>query len=143
MGARNLAVRLRGVGEGGHGLGNSWQPGDLEIRYGSREVAVRGEPVALAPKEFELLRLLSANAGRLVHRETIEPQPWGEGEVKRHLLRIAASTGTWRASGSRSSRARIVAAHIAQAHDSGRRQVSSSAIASRATPSTSTRAESE
>ncbi|MCY3811302.1 MAG: ATP-binding protein [Gammaproteobacteria bacterium] len=60
----------------------------LEIRYGSREVAVRGEPVELTPKEFELLRILSVNAGRVVHRETIERRLWEEGKAKPHKLRL-------------------------------------------------------
>jgi len=60
----------------------------LEIRYESREVTVRGEPVELAPKEFELLRLMSANAGCWVHLDTIVGRLWDGDEKKRCLLRM-------------------------------------------------------
>ena len=50
----------------------------LEIRYESREVRVRGETVELTAMEFELLRLLSVNAGRVVHHDTLLRQLWGE-----------------------------------------------------------------
>ena len=48
---------------------------------------MRGAPVELAPKEFELLRLLS-NAGRWVHADTILRRLWAEGDGKPHLLRM-------------------------------------------------------
>ncbi|MCY4372302.1 MAG: response regulator, partial [Spirochaetaceae bacterium] len=60
----------------------------MEIRYESREVSVRGARVELAPKEFELLRLLSANAGRWVHADTLLRRLWAEGDGKPHLLRM-------------------------------------------------------
>jgi two-component system, OmpR family, response regulator RegX3 len=41
------------------------------------EVTVRGEPVHLPRKEFELLELLMENAGRVLTRETLIDQIWG------------------------------------------------------------------
>ena len=41
------------------------------------EVTVRGEPVHLPRKEFELLELLMENAGRVLSRETLIDRVWG------------------------------------------------------------------
>jgi len=38
---------------------------------------VRGEPVALQLKEFELLELLMANAGRVLTRDVLIDRIWG------------------------------------------------------------------
>ena len=50
--------------------------GDLVIDYEARRVSVAGGPVNLTAKEFELLRLLSTNAGRVVTRESLLRQLW-------------------------------------------------------------------
>ena len=48
----------------------------LEIRHGPRLVTVRGEPVDLTATEYEVLRLLSANAGRVVDYATLLRRVW-------------------------------------------------------------------
>ena len=50
--------------------------GDLVIDYEARRVSVADAPVKLTPMEFELLRLLSTNAGRVVTRESLLRQLW-------------------------------------------------------------------
>ena len=50
--------------------------GALAIRYESREVAVDGAAVELTATEFELLRVLSVNAGRVVPYGTILRRVW-------------------------------------------------------------------
>ena len=52
--------------------------GELEIRSESQEVRVRGEAVELTAREFELLQLLSENAGRVVHHHTLVRRLWSE-----------------------------------------------------------------
>jgi two-component system response regulator RegX3 len=42
------------------------------------EVSVRGQPVDLSPREFELLRALMANRGRVLTREVLLDRVWGE-----------------------------------------------------------------
>ena len=44
-------------------------------------VAVAGEPLALPLKEFELLHVLLANAGRVLPRETLIDRVWGSDYV--------------------------------------------------------------
>ena len=63
--------------------------GDLAIRYESREVTVAGEAVDLTATEFELLRLLSVNAGRVVNHDTILQRLWpGRDGTDANLIRI-------------------------------------------------------
>jgi two-component system, OmpR family, KDP operon response regulator KdpE len=51
--------------------------GDLHIDFERRATTVRGEPVHLTPKEFELLSLLVVNAGKpLSHRRLLQAV-WG------------------------------------------------------------------
>ena len=50
--------------------------GELAIEYERHRVTVGGEAVELTNKEFELLRLLSINAGRVVHHDTLLRRIW-------------------------------------------------------------------
>ena len=51
--------------------------GDVCMDLGSREVSVCGEPVKLTLKEFDLLRLLMENQGRVYSRQQILDLVWG------------------------------------------------------------------
>ena len=63
--------------------------GDLAIRYDSGEVTVRGETVDLTATEYEVLRLLSVNAGRVVHHGTLLRRVWeGRKNADANLVRI-------------------------------------------------------
>jgi two-component system response regulator RegX3 len=55
--------------------------GDVTLDPGRHEVTVRGELVALPLKEFELLELLLAHAGRVLTRDTLIDQVWGSDYV--------------------------------------------------------------
>ena len=50
---------------------------EVRLDAGRHEVFVRGMPVALPLKEFELLELLMANAGRVLTRDTLIDRVWG------------------------------------------------------------------
>ena len=52
--------------------------GELAIHYETRAVTVSGAAVDLTPTEFELLRLLSVNAGRVVHFDTLLRRIWAD-----------------------------------------------------------------
>ena len=54
-----------------------FEVGDVKLDAGRHEVAVRGERVALPLKEFELLELLLANAGRVLTRDVLSDRVWG------------------------------------------------------------------
>jgi DNA-binding response OmpR family regulator len=52
--------------------------GDLALDPRAHQVHVRGQRVDLAPKEFELLRLLMANAGTVLSSDYLLDAIWGE-----------------------------------------------------------------
>ena len=54
--------------------------GDLSIDYDRRLVTVAGHPVHLTPIEYELLRVLSLDAGRVVTYASLMRQVWGSGD---------------------------------------------------------------
>jgi DNA-binding response OmpR family regulator len=57
--------------------------GDISIDRSRQRLTVRGQVVALAPKEFRLLYVLMENRGRIVTRQMLLEKVWGydfEGE---------------------------------------------------------------
>jgi DNA-binding response OmpR family regulator len=51
--------------------------GDLALDLGRHEVRLAGMPVALKPKEFELLLFLARHRGQVLTRELILERVWG------------------------------------------------------------------
>jgi two-component system response regulator RegX3 len=74
--------------------------GDVRIDAARHEVYVRGEAIALPLKEFELLELLVANAGRVLTRDVLIDRIWGPnyfGDTKTldvHIKRLRAKVET-------------------------------------------------
>ncbi len=63
--------------------------GPVTIDLGARRVTLNGAPVKLTRKEFELLRLLAANAGRVLTHQYLLQQVWGPAHLDdSHYLRI-------------------------------------------------------
>jgi two-component system response regulator RegX3 len=99
---RELVARMRAVmrragsGEGAATSGESIEIDGLTLDPERHEVHLRGEPVPLPLKEFELLELLMANAGRVLTRETLIDRIWGPnyvGDTKTldvHIKRLRA-----------------------------------------------------
>jgi two-component system KDP operon response regulator KdpE len=68
-----------------------FKSGDLTVDLVRRIVAVRGEEVKLTPREYDLLRLLVAHAGKVLTHKFILKEVWGsEADVK--YLRIYIRT---------------------------------------------------
>ena len=55
--------------------------GELAIDYDRRRVTVARSPVELTATEYDLLRVLALNAGRVVTRETLLRQVWGRSNA--------------------------------------------------------------
>src|SRR5450759_1205718 len=51
--------------------------GPIELDPGRRSVTVAGDPVHFSPREYELLKVLLSNQGRLVTRERLLRAVWG------------------------------------------------------------------
>jgi len=70
--------------------------GEVRLDAGRHEVQVKGEQVPLPLKEFELLELLLANAGRVLTRDVLIDRVWGPnyyGDTKTldvHVKRLRA-----------------------------------------------------
>ena len=60
--------------------------GDLAINYDRRLVSVAGVQVELTAKEFDLLRVLSLNAGRVTTFDALIRQVWGAYGYANHKL---------------------------------------------------------
>jgi DNA-binding response OmpR family regulator len=57
--------------------GEMWTFEDLTINLARREVARRGEPLHLKPKEYDLLVFLARNRGIVLSRDLILERVWG------------------------------------------------------------------
>lgn len=85
---RELVARMRAVlrrqtrDDGGQEVGpGAIVVGDVTIDPDEHLVTLRGQPMRLPLKEFELLHLLLANAGRVLPRETLIDRVWGSDYV--------------------------------------------------------------
>jgi two-component system KDP operon response regulator KdpE len=66
--------------------------GDLRIDLEAREVTLAGERVQLTPHEYELLRLLARNEGKLLTHQAILREVWGEAySGESHYLHVYVS----------------------------------------------------
>lgn len=70
--------------------------GELAIDYSARTVTIHGKSVSLSKREFDILELLSLNAGQIFDRERIYETVWGiDGDgnsdtVMEHIRKIRA-----------------------------------------------------
>ncbi len=82
VGIDELLARLRAALRR---VGPSAEPviaiGELEVDLEKREVRVAGAPVHLTPHEFDLLRYLARNEGKLLTHRMILQEVWGPGYV--------------------------------------------------------------
>jgi two-component system, OmpR family, response regulator RegX3 len=87
---RELVARMRAVlrrtelaGSGGavYSAPGVVQVGDVSLDPEEHRVTVSGTELALPLKEFELLHILLANAGRVLPRETLIDRVWGNDYV--------------------------------------------------------------
>src|SRR4051812_11183847 len=77
--ARMRAVLRRRAGEAPAGpelSGEAIEVGDVALDPERHEVLIRGDQVQLPLKEFELLEILLANAGRVLPRDTLIDRVW-------------------------------------------------------------------
>jgi two-component system response regulator RegX3 len=95
--ARMRAVLRRAPEERAEDLaGDALTVGDVSLDPEQHHVEIRGEHISLPLKEFDLLHLLLANAGRVLPRETLIDRVWGSdyvGDTKTldvHIKRLRA-----------------------------------------------------
>ncbi len=95
--ARIRAVLRRATVPAAPGPGDEvLEVGDVRLDPERHEVVIRGTPVQLPLKEFELLEVLLTNAGRVLPRDTLIDRVWGGdyvGDTKTldvHVKRLRA-----------------------------------------------------
>ncbi len=86
------------------GSDGAWESNGIKVDFDQRRVFVRGEEVHLRRKEFELLRLLVENSGRVLTRDVLIDRVWGtdyigdtktlDVHIKRLRSRIEADPST-------------------------------------------------
>ncbi|MEQ1877571.1 MAG: response regulator [Bdellovibrionia bacterium] len=66
-----------------------FRSGTIEVDLNSRSVKVGDQPVKLTSTEFELLKALVRNHGKVVHQDQLLKEVWGPGAAEQsHYLRI-------------------------------------------------------
>jgi two-component system KDP operon response regulator KdpE len=66
--------------------------GDIRIDVANRDVRLEGERLKLTPHEFDLLRVLAQNQGKLLTHRTLLREVWGPAyQVEAHYLHVYVS----------------------------------------------------
>ena len=90
--ARVRALLRHAGGEAGGHEPATISVGDLVVDLARHEVTLAGEPVKLTRKEFELLRLLAQNSGRILTHGQLLREVWGKAHEHDTLyLRVFVS----------------------------------------------------
>jgi two-component system KDP operon response regulator KdpE len=100
FGARELVARLQAALRRSEGARAGDEPtivvDGMEIDLAARAVRRDGEPVHLTPIEFDLLRVLVRNRGRLMTHRALLAEVWGPGyaddvqALRTHIARLRA-----------------------------------------------------
>ena len=77
MVARVRAILRRSEAKPATEAAPAYEKGSLKIDFSTYEVFVRGKPVKLTLKEFELLRFLVLNPSRVLNRDQLLDRVWG------------------------------------------------------------------
>lgn len=85
-----LRAALRRAGRAGPEM--VFEVDELRVDFGRRVVTLAGREVALTPTEYDLLRVLVQQAGRVLTHGYLLRQVWGASyEAEAHLLRVNIS----------------------------------------------------
>ena len=103
--SRIKAVLRRANARTGEDAGHALKYGVLEIDPDSYAVRIAGTPIAMTPREVELLALLASHPGRVYPRETILSLVWGydyygdsrtvDTHIKRIRQKLTCPESTW------------------------------------------------
>ena len=77
MVARVRAILRRSEAKPATEAAPTYEKGSIKIDFSTYEVFVRGKPVKLTLKEFELLRFLVQNPNRVLNRDQLLDRVWG------------------------------------------------------------------
>lgn len=93
FGSSELMARIRVIQR--RQAGNVNEPifttGSLVLDFSRRSVMVNKKEIQLTPTEYDILRLLSTYAGKVITHKKLLLEIWGEGYDDMHLLRVNMS----------------------------------------------------
>jgi two-component system, OmpR family, KDP operon response regulator KdpE len=75
-----LLARIKSVlrrAAGAHSSEPIWTSGDLSVNFDRREVRLNGESVKLTPTEYDLLKYMIENAGKVLTQKMLLTAVWG------------------------------------------------------------------
>ena len=85
--ATELVARVQAALRRVKGPAEPFRLGEVAIDYEGRQVTVAGRPLELTAMEFDVLRVLSVNAGRAVTYNALLRQVWGNRDGDPYLVR--------------------------------------------------------
>lgn len=84
-----IRVALRHSAQVEAGTEPVFESGPLRVDYAQRLVQVNGQEVKLTPTEYELLKVLIKNSGKIMTRQMLLSQVWGTGYgTESHYLHV-------------------------------------------------------
>jgi two-component system KDP operon response regulator KdpE len=84
-----VRVALRHAARGAGGSEAQFQTGGLVIDFDRRQVTVNGRDIHLTPTEYEMLKYLAMNAGKVITHHTLLRAVWGpQYESEDHYLHV-------------------------------------------------------
>ncbi|MHB8595293.1 MAG: response regulator transcription factor [Ktedonobacteraceae bacterium] len=84
-----IRVALRHTAQVSSGTEPSFTVGPLKVDFAQRQVLVNGKEVKLTPTEYDLLKVLIKNSGKILTRQMLLSQVWGTGYgTESHYLHV-------------------------------------------------------
>src|SRR5260221_565119 len=84
-----IRVALRHAAQVGSGTEPIFTAGPLKVDFAQRLVQVNGKEVKLTPTEYDLLKALIKNSGKIMTRQMLLSQVWGTGYgAESHYLHV-------------------------------------------------------
>ena len=84
-----IRVALRHAAQAGSGTEPIFTAGPLRVDFAQRLVQVNGKEVKLTPTEYDLLKALINNSGKIMTRQMLLSQVWGTGYgAESHYLHV-------------------------------------------------------
>jgi two-component system, OmpR family, KDP operon response regulator KdpE len=84
-----IRVALRHTAQASSGTEPSFTVGPLKVDFAQRQVQVNGKNVKLTPTEYDLLKVLIKNSGKILTRQMLLSQVWGTGYgTESHYLHV-------------------------------------------------------
>ena len=84
-----IRVALRHTAQVNSGTEPSFMVGPLKVDFAQRQVLVNGKEIKLTPTEYDLLKVLIKNSGKILTRQMLLSQVWGTGYgTESHYLHV-------------------------------------------------------